>query len=381
MIKGFNKVNVYLNGIGIVKRTIEVEDGKIKKISQEDHPDYLTLSEDKIVIPGFIDEHIHGANNSDAMYPELKHIENIAKTVASEGVTSFCATTMTQSVEAIDAALKNIKEYIESNNPEGAEVIGIHLEGPFISKNFKGAQGEQWILDCDVDKFKHFEEVSGNNIKIITMAYENNGKDLVKYLCEKGIVASLGHTAATYEEAIDGFKNGMKCTTHTYNAMQAFKNREPGTVGAALVSDSVRCELIGDLFHVSPTAIKILLKCKGLDKVIAITDGMEAKHLEDGEYALGGQPVYVKDGFARLADGTIAGSTLKMNVAMANFTKVIGLSFTQAVDLATVNPALNLGIYDHKGSIEKGKDADFAVVDKNFNVYLTVRGGNVVYEK
>ena len=173
----------------------------------------------------------------------------------------------------------------------------------------------------------------------------------------------------------------MKTTTHTYNAMQAFKNREPGTVGAALTCDSVKCELIGDLFHVSPTAIKILLKCKGLDKVIAITDGMEAKHLDDGEYALGGQPVYVKDGFARLADGTIAGSTLKMNVAMQNFTKVIGLSFTQAVDLATINPAKNLGIFDHKGSIKKGKDADFAVVDKDFNVYMTVRGGNIVYEK
>ena len=381
MIKGFNKVNVYLEGLGIVKRTITIEDGIIKNISQEDHPDYLTLDADKIVIPGFIDEHIHGANHSDAMYPEYKHIENIAKTVASEGVTSFCATTMTQAIEAIDAALKNIKEYIDSKNEAGAEVIGIHLEGPFISKNFKGAQGEQWILDCDVNQFKHFEEVSGGSIKIVTMAYENNGKELVKYLCSKKIVASLGHTAATFEQAIEGFNAGMKTTTHTYNAMQAFKNREPGTVGAALVTDSVRCELIGDLFHVSPTAIKILLKCKGLDKVVAITDGMEAKHLEDGEYALGGQPVYVKDGFARLADGTIAGSTLKMNVAMQNFTKTIGLSFTQAVDLATINPAKNLGIFDHKGSIKKGKDADFAVVDKDFNVYMTVRGGNIVYEK
>lgn len=381
MIKGFNKVNVYLNGIGIVKRTIEVENGKTKKISQEDHPDYLTLDNKKIVIPGFIDEHIHGANHSDAMYPELKHIENIARTVASEGVTSFCATTMTQSVEAIDAALKNIKEYIDSNNPEGAQVIGIHLEGPFISKEFKGAQGEQWILKCDVEQFKHFEEVSGNNIKIVTMAYENDGKELVHYLTSKGIVASLGHTAASFEEACEGFNEGIKCTTHTYNAMKAFKNREPGTVGAALVSNNVRCELIGDLFHVSKTAIKILLKCKGLNNVIAITDGMEAKHLDDGTYALGGQPVYVKDGFARLADGTIAGSTLKMNVAMHNLTKEIGLSFTQAVDLATINPAKNLGIYDTKGSIKNGKDADFAVVDKDFNVYMSIRGGNIVYEK
>lgn len=381
MIKGFNNVNVYLEGKGIVKRTIEVEDGKIKKISQEDHPDYLTLEEDKIVIPGFIDEHIHGANHSDAMYPEYSHIENIAKTVASEGVTSFCATTMTQSIEAIDAALKNIKEYIESKNPEGAQVIGIHLEGPFISKQFKGAQGEQWILECDVNQFKHFEEVSGGNIKIVTMAYENNGKELVHYLVSKGIVASLGHTAASCEQALEGFKEGIKTTTHTYNAMQAFKNREPGTVGAALTCDSVRCELIGDLFHVAPEAIKILIRCKGLDKIIAITDAMEAKHLGDGTYALGGQPVYVKDGFARLEDGTVAGSTLKMNVAMRNFTKVIGLSFTQAVDLATINPAKNLGIFDHKGSIANNKDADFTVVDKDFNVYMTVRGGNIVYEK
>lgn len=381
MIKGFNKVNVYVEGEGIVRRTITIEDGKIKKIGQDDQPDYLTLDNNLIVIPGFIDEHIHGANHSDAMYPEYNHIENIAKTVAKEGVTSFCATTMTQSIEAIDAALANIKNYIESKNPNGAEVIGIHLEGPFISKQFKGAQGEQWILPCSVKDFKHFEEVSGNNIKIATMAYENDGKELVHYLKQKGIVPSLGHTASTFEQAREAFKEGMKCTTHTYNAMQAFKNREPGTVGAALVSDEVRCELICDLFHVSPTAIKILLRCKGLDKVVAITDGMEAKHLPDGEYALGGQPVYVKDTFARLADGTIAGSTLKMNVAMRNFTKTIGLSFTQAVDLATINPAKNLGIFDKKGSIKQGKDADFAVVDKDFNVYMSVRGGNIVYQK
>lgn len=381
MIKGFNNVNVYLEGVGIVKRSITIEDGKIKKVSQENHPDYLTLSSDKIVIPGFIDEHIHGANHSDAMYPEYKHIENIACTVAKEGVTSFCATTMTQSIEAIDAALKNIKEYIESKPEKGAEVIGIHLEGPFISKQFKGAQGEEWILPCDIKQFRHFEEVSGNHIKIVTLAYENNGKELVHYLNDKGIVASLGHTASTYEDACEAFKEGMKCTTHTYNAMQIFKNREPGTVGAALVNDNVNCELICDLFHVSKPAIKILLKCKGLKNVVAITDGMEAKHLDDGEYALGGQPVYVKGGFARLKDGTIAGSTLKMNVAMQNFTKEIGLSFTQAVDLATINPAKNLGIFDHKGSIKDGKDADFAVVDKDFNVYMTVRGGNIVYEK
>lgn len=380
MFKGFNKVNVYVENEGIVKKTIVVEDKIIKDINDTNEKELLSLPDDLIVVPGFIDKHIHGANNSDTMYPTIKDLENIANTVASEGVSTFLPTTMTQSMENIDKALENIKNYM-ANAKSGAKVLGAHLEGPFICKKYKGAQVESCIVPCDVETFKHYQEVSGNNIRQVTLAYEENGKDLVHYLTSQNIVASIGHTNATFEETIEGIKNGITSVTHTFNAMKSFHHREAGTVGAALYSDSVYCELIADLVHVCKESIKVLFKCKGKDKVVLITDSLEAKHLPDGIYALGGQEVVVKNQEARLADGTLAGSTLWMNKALKNIKDVMEYDFCDVIDLATKNPALNLNIFDKKGSIKIGKDADFAVVDKNFNVYMTYSEGKLIYKK
>jgi N-acetylglucosamine-6-phosphate deacetylase len=381
MIKGFNQVNVYVEGQGIVKKTVLVENGKIVAITDKNSPELLTLDDNLIVVPGFIDKHVHGANHSDGMYPTHKDIENIAVTIASEGVSSFLVTTMTQSKENITAALSNIKNYIESDPKVGAQAIGIHLEGPFICTKYKGAQVEECIVPCDVEAFKYYQEVSGNHIKQVTLAYESNGKELVRYLKANGIVASIGHTDATSEQAFEGIKEGITSSTHTYNAMRGIHHREVGTLGAVLLSDDVYCEIIPDLIHVSANAIKLLFKCKTKDKVVAITDAIESKHLPDGLYRLGGQEVVVKNHEARLHDGTLAGSTLYMNNGLQNLHKVTGLKFEEVVDLATKNPALNLNIYDQKGSIKVGKDADFTVVDKDFNVYMTVNRGNVIFQK
>jgi|SRR5690554_2800385 len=381
MFKGFNQVNVYVEGQGIVKRTVKVEDGKIKAISNEDDKNLQTLDDNLFVVPGFVDQHVHGANHSDGMYPTLEDIENIATTIASEGVTSFLVTTMTQTVENIIAALENINNYIENENKKGAEALGVHLEGPFVSKVFKGAQPEDNIIPCDVDTFKKFEKASNDKIKLVTLAYEENGKELVRYLKSKGIVASLGHTNATADEALEGISEGITNATHTYNAMRGLHHREAGTLGAVLISDNVYCEVIADLVHVSPPALKLLFKAKGKDKVILVTDAMESKHLSPGKYQLGGQDVFVEGNEARLADGTLAGSTLFMNTALKNIHDVIGLEFTEVIDLATVNPAKNLNVYDTKGSIKVGKDADFTVIDKDFNVYLTITNGKVMYKK
>ena len=377
MIKGFKQVNVYVEGIGIVKKTIRIENGKIAKICDctDVEEGFITLDDDKIVVPGFIDKHIHGANNSDGMS------KNISKVIASEGVSSYLITTMTQSVEQIDAALLNAKNFIEQYNYEGAKPLGIHLEGPFISKKYKGAQIESCIVPCDVETFKHYQSVSGNNIKQVTLAYEENGKDLVNYLRETNVVASLGHTDATCEQSLEAVKEGATSFTHTYNAMKPLHHREAGTVGAALLADEAYCEMICDLIHLSKYAIKVLYKAKGKDKLIVITDGIEARHLPDGEYQLGGQAVYVKNGEARLIDGTLAGSTLLMNNGLRNVKNVLELSYEDTIDMATKNPALNLGIYDKKGSIKEGKDADFAVIDKDFNVYMTISEGNIIFEK
>lgn len=376
-MKGFKNVNIYIAGKGIVKSSLVIEGGKIASFDEK--KDLMTLSDDLIVIPGFIDKHIHGANHSDSMYPTLEDIKNISRTIAMEGVTSYMPTTMTQSEENITKALKNIREYIETENHDGAFVLGTHLEGPFISPKFKGAQPERYIVPCSVEEFMHYQAASGNNIKQVTLAYEENGKDLCNYLFSQGIVASLGHTNATAVEVLESVKNGVTSATHTYNAMKPLHHREAGTVGGIMLADSIYAELIADLVHVSPEAIRVLCKVKGLDKIILVTDAIESKHLPDGIYNLGGQDVMVKGREARLADGTLAGSTLKMNQAIKNIISVLGISLERAVDLATINPARNLGIDSSKGSIALGKDADFAVIDKDLNVYMAVSKGNIIY--
>lgn len=378
-MKGFKNTNIYVAGKGIIKTNLEIKDGKFASFNETS--DAIELDEKYIVVPGFIDRHIHGANNSDSMYPTLEDIRNIAKTVASEGVSTFLPTTMTQTIENISKALENIANYIENENDKGAYVLGVHLEGPFISKKHKGAQVESCIIPCSVETFKIFEKASHGYIKEVTMAYEENGKELANYLYNNHIVASIGHTDATCEQVIEASKNGVTSATHTYNAMKGLHHREAGTVGGVFLCDNIYSELICDLVHVSKEAIQVLYKNKGQDKITLITDGIEAKHLPDGKYKLGGQDVYVKGKEARLADGTLAGSTLKMNDAIKNMQNVIGLSMEKAIDLATINPARVLGIDKNKGSIAIGKDADYAIIDKDYNVYMTVANGKVVFNK
>lgn len=382
MIKGFEQVNVYVEGLGIVKKTIKVEDGKIVKICDcTDKEGFIKLPDNLIVVPGFIDEHIHGSATADNMDATLDAARTISKTIASEGVTSFLMTTMTEPEDHIEKAMVNAKEFIENPEYIGAKAIGLHLEGPFISVKHKGAQPEESIRKPNVEIFKHYQKLSGNNIKEITFAYEEDGKALANYLRDTGVVGSIGHTDATCDQTLEAIKEGVSCATHTYNAMKPLHHREAGTVGACLLSNDIYCELICDLIHVSPNAIRLLYKCKGKEKIVLITDAMRAKHMPDGEYSLGGQPVFVKDGAARLENGTLAGSILCMNVALKNMQSVVGTTLEETIDFATANPAKNLHIFDKKGSIKEGKDADFAVIDKDFNVYMTVSEGHIVYKK
>ena len=382
MIKGFEQVNVYVEGLGIVKKTIKVEEGKIAKICDcTDKEGFIKLPDNLIVVPGFIDEHIHGSATADNMDATLDAARTISKTIATEGVSSFLMTTMTEPEDHIEAAMVNAKNFIENPEYVGAKAIGLHLEGPFISVKHKGAQPEESIRKPNVEIFKHYQALSGNNIKEITFAYEEDGKALANYLRDTGVVGSIGHTDATCDQTLEAIKEGVSCATHTYNAMKPLHHREAGTVGACLLSNDIYCELICDLIHVSPNAIRLLYKCKGKEKIVLITDAMRAKHMPDGEYSLGGQPVFVKDGAARLENGTLAGSILCMNVALKNMQSVVGTTLEETIDFATANPAKNLHIFDKKGSIKEGKDADFAVIDKDFNVYMTVSEGHIVYKK
>ena len=379
-MKGFKNANVYVEGQGIIKTSLVVEDGKIISFDG-DHEDLIELDENLIVVPGFIDVHVHGANNSDTMDGTIEALENITRTIAKEGVTQILATTMTQSPENIIKALENVKKYKELNLRTGAEVYGVHLEGPFISKQFIGAQPFEYIAEPSVATFKKYQEASGDTIRLVTLAPEEGAEELINYLAENKIVASLGHTNATYDDVKKAVEAGTTGITHTYNAMKPLHHREVGTVGAAFLFDELTTEAISDGIHVSPPALRILYKVKPEGKMILVSDAMRAKHMPDGEYELGGQPVFVKDGQARLETGVLAGSVLKMNNAVANSKKFLGIDFTKAVDLASLNPARYLGIDHEVGSINIGKRANLVVVDQDVNVQMTIRDGYIIYQK
>lgn len=378
-MKCFRNALVYVAGEGL-KRCDLAFGEKITSFTGEGEE--IPLPQDAVVLPGFIDEHIHGAGGSDAMDATGSALSTIAKTVAEEGTTGFLATTMTQSPAAILASMRAVKEYRAEAPREGAAVLGVHLEGPFIACKFKGAQPEEYVAKPDTKVFDEYNEASGNAIKIVTLAPEAEGaQELIRHLTKKGIVASVGHTAAKYADLEQAVIAGVSNVTHTYNAQSPLHHRDIGTVGCALLDDRLNCELIADTIHVSVPAIRLLVKCKPQDKLTLITDAIRAKGLGDGESELGGQKVFVKNGEARLADGTLAGSVLRMNRAIENLVKKAGVPFLRAVDCATVNPAHNLGIEKQAGSIALGKNADFAVLDGNYNVVCTVRGGNVVYAR
>lgn len=381
---GFKNVRAYVENKGIVTVSIGVENGKIAYIGEDASviTSPFNYSEGQVVVPGFIDQHIHGAAGSDAMDGTVEDLSKIAKAVASEGTTGFLATTMTQSPENILKAMAAVKEYMTADKPEGAKVLGIHLEGPFISTKHIGAQPLEYVATPDIEVFDKYNNASGNAIKIVSLAPEVDGADeLIKHMVSKGVVASSGHTDAGYKDMEKAVSSGLSNVTHTYNAQKALHHRDVGTVGSALLFDELNCEAICDLVHLSAPAIRLVMKNKPADKFTLITDSMRAKHLPDGLSELGGQEVIVKDGEARLRNGALAGSILKMNVAVKNLVLSCGAPFTYAIDAATINPAKNLNLADKMGSIAVGKDANFTVLDSEFNVMLTVREGNVVYSK
>ena len=381
-MKTFKNVNVYVAGKGVKKCNLSFDE-KIEKISRcaDKKAEVIELPDGAIVLPGFVDQHIHGAGGSDGMDGTVEDIAIIAKTIAAEGTTSFLVTTMTQSPENITKALSAVKTYRETDKGDGARVVGVHLEGPFIAAAHKGAQPLEYVKAPDIETFDKYNAASGNCIRIVTLAPEVDGAaEFIKHLSSQGIVASIGHTGAKYPDIEKAVELGASNVTHTYNAQTALHHREIGTVGSAMLIDELNCEMIADTIHVSVPAMRLLVKNKPADKLTLITDAMRAKGIPDGVSELGGQTVYVKNGEARLADGTLAGSVLRMNRAVQNLVEKVGVPFTQAVDCATLNPAKNLGIDSEVGSIAVGKRADFTVINANYDVLMTVRDGEVIYK-
>lgn len=378
-MKCFRGASVYVAGAGVTRADITFDE-IIREIgTAPTDAETVALSEGAVVLPGFIDPHIHGAGGADAMDGTAAALATISETVAREGTTSFLATTMTESGEAILRALTAVRDCRET---PGARLLGVHLEGPFISETYAGAQPREYIAAPDIDVFDRYQAASGGRIRIVTVAPEVPGADaLIRHLAETGVVPSVGHSAAGVADVRRAIACGARSVTHTYNAQSPFRHREIGVAGSALLYDELNCELIADGIHVSPEAIRLLVKNKPRGKMTLITDAMRAKGCPDGVSELGGQTVYVKNGEARLADGTLAGSVLRMNDAVRRMVQVIGLPLTDAVDMATKNTAALLGISDSCGEIACGKRADFTVLDPDFGVLLTVVGGREVYRR
>ena len=380
-IKGFRNSNI-LTEEGIKKTNLIIKEDYIYSVSSNDIDGLIELDDKYIVIPGLIDEHIHGTNGVDVIDGNEENIYNIACSLSKEGVTAFLPTTTTQSIEVIDKSLLNVRNYILKNHEEGAQVLGVHLEGPFISDIYKGAQLGNYIIKPDIEIFKHLEKTSGDNIKLVSMAVEEEGSlKFIKYLKDKKIVVSAGHTNATYDEIKTAIENGLTCTTHTYNGMRPYMKDEIGTVGSALLCDELYTELICDGVHVSIPAVKFLYKNKPTNKIVLISDALRTKGMPDGVYKELEQTIILKDKEARLEDGTLAGSVLKLNEAIKNFMDFTKANFEDAVKCATENPAKNLGVFDKMGSIKENKLANLVIVDKELNVYQTIRNGKIIYNR
>ena len=333
------------------------------------------------VIPGLVDMHIHGYMGEDASDGSFEGLKTMARGVAKNGVTSFLPTTMTVSYDELRLAFSQIRRAMEESRQDswdGAAVVGANAEGPFINVSKKGAQAAEHVKPGDPAFLKEFADV----IRVFTIAPEVEGNlDCIREMArDTSMLISMGHTAANFEQAQAGIEAGVRHVTHLFNAQTGLLHRDPGVVGAALLDSRVSCELIADTFHVHKALFQLVASLKG-EQMVLITDCTRAGGMPDGEYTLGGQPIFVKGIECRLKDGTIAGSVLKLNEAVRNVLANTDLTISQAVNMASLNPARRIGLSASKGSIEAGKDADFAIVDDAIDVQATILGGRVIYQK
>jgi N-acetylglucosamine-6-phosphate deacetylase len=371
----------------------EITDGIIvvegSKIAALGHRDEIRVPPDAVdyvaggmtVVPGFVDVHIHGAGGHDVMEANARALDRIASTVARHGTTSLVATTVTAPVEDTCHSLQGIARYIrahetpkedsegnQENAKPAAEFLGIHLEGPFISKARRGVHPPDSIARPSVEILQKFLDAADGLVKIVTVAPEILGaKELIEYAVAAKVVAAIGHTDADYAQARAAIQAGARHAVHMYNAMRPFSHRDPGVIGAILTDPEITAEVIADGVHVDGAAIQVLLGCKGFDTVLLVSDGIAATGMPDGNYRLGNFEVAVKDGVARNSEGKLAGSTLTLDRALRELV-AIGVPLRDAVRMATILPARRLGLGGKKGIIAVGADADIVALTPDLRV-------------
>jgi N-acetylglucosamine-6-phosphate deacetylase len=363
---------------------IFVENGKIGTVSDESKEGFSGKRMDGlgcIVLPGFIDIHIHGANGDDFMDGTEESFEKIAKALPKEGTTSFLATTLTQSDDDIVKAIEAGGTFM-ARNETGAEMLGFHLEGPFIHSEQAGAQPVEFIRKPSFVLLERWFGEKIGHLKVVTLAPEcDEGLQVTRRLADQGIIVSAGHTKATFADITLALEHGISHLTHFGNAMSGLHHREIGTVGAGFLLEQLHCEVIADGIHLSEDMLRLIYKTIGPERMILITDSMRAKGLPEGSYTLAGQRVDVVDAKATLKNGTLAGSVLKMDEAVRMMRKVGNCTLLDLMRMSSSNAAKRLGVFDRKGSIEVGKDADLVLINTDFQVQATICRGKVSFSR
>lgn len=364
----------------IINGAIVLADGKIKKIYESS-----MISEDggidihgNYVIPGFIDVHIHGAGGADAMDNTEEALRTISKYIVKHGTTNFLATTLTSSKEILKEVLTKIGK-LQNQDIDGANIFGAHMEGPYFDVQFKGAQNDKYIKPAGISEIDEYLSVKPGLVKLFSLSPK--GEESLKaitHLKSKGVVVSVGHSGVSFEEVQEAVKAGITHATHTFNGMKGFTHREPGVAGAVMVNDKINAEIIFDRIHVHPEAVRLLIKAKGVDRVVCITDAMCATGLPEGNYKLGELDVYVKDGQARLvSNDALAGSVLTMDKAFRHVIE-LGYSIFDAIKLTSTNVAKEFGL--NSGVLKEGKDADIVVLNPDYSVDMTIVKGKIKYK-
>jgi len=328
------------------------------------------------VAPGLIDVHVHGGAGHDTMDATPEALHGMARFFARHGVTAYYPTTMTAPPDAIYAAVENVRRSPQPD--DGAQHLGVHVEGPYLSPKHPGAQPASALRDPDPAEYGAW--LSSGIVRLITIAPERPGAlELIEAGLDAGVEFALGHTDADYEQVIEAASRGVRQATHTFNAMVGLHHRQPGTVGGVLADDRIYAQVIADGVHVHPAAVKVLVRAKGPGRTLLITDAMRAAGLPDGQYELGGQPITVSGGVARTPSGALAGSTATLDAVLRNAMAFAGLTLSEALPMATSAPAEAMGLAGRKGVLAPGADADIILLDAECRVRLTIVAGRVVY--
>ena len=371
--------NVYVSGVFTPAQS-EVENGKIVKINSYGAKEVDADYGENRIIPGMIDVHCHGGLGFDTNDANEEGLVKWAKGLLNEGITGFCPTTVTQSVEILTNAVANVANVVKKGY-EGAEILGIHFEGPYLNMKNKGAQPPEYIVAPTVEQFKKYQEAANGLIKIITMACENDPDfELTRYCAANGVNVSIGHSGSTYDEAVLAVANGANGMTHTFNGMNPLHHREPYLTGAAMRLKDTYAEIICDGNHVVWPAIYSLITSKGRDYCIMIDDALCAKGCAPGYYELGGNAIEIRENGSAYLQGTntLAGGTLKFNKGLQNLIEKVMIPIDWAINMVTINPARYLGVDDHKGKIMAGYDADMVVLDRDYEVVQVYAKGKSV---